>query len=311
MTYDNPSIDDLEQFRNGLLKELLFEPTTDPGFVRPAEKLHFLVHQSEGVIVKLRQIVDLYDKLNATVSKVQDMLDNEAAYMDAVWKFAIAMPSIRPVANDLRAIASLPAQEREHQQRKREQETQLQQEARDLFVQFLPLQAEPAKLRVECSISQLLAAQLWLFLERSGNAVTKGTKQLFPAQGPPASLGEVFSDGFDEIANEVGLGSVTPVMHIFKAIFDFIRRREINEKKSDTAWDNIKLNSFLLSYFAWWTEGDGSSTIENIVEECIKRQRLHVKAAETLNTNVKPFLQALYDFGQNISSSQSSLPQTA
>jgi hypothetical protein len=305
MTYDNPSMDDLEQFRKTLLNQLLFEPTTDPGFVRPAEKLQLLVRQSGEMIAKLRQIVDLYDKLNAVVSKEQEILDNETSYMDAVKSFAIAVPSIRDMASDPRAIASLPAQERAQRQKKREQDRQLQQEAGNLFLQYIRLQGEPAKHRVECSISQLLAAQVWLFLEQSGNAVIKGTKQLFPTPGPPSSLGELFSDGIDEIANEVGLGAVTPVMHIFKAMFDFIRQREAIMAKSDVAWADFKLKSFLLSYFAWWTEGDGSSTIESIVEECARTQRLHAEAANVSISNATQFVKDLWHFRQNLNSPES------
>lgn len=57
MNYYNPSIDDLEQFRRTLLNQLLFEPATDPGFVRRAEKHHFLVRQNGEMISKLRKTI--------------------------------------------------------------------------------------------------------------------------------------------------------------------------------------------------------------------------------------------------------------
>ena len=288
MSYDNPSQDDLDQFRKTLLNQMLFEPTTDPGFVRPAEKLHFLVHQSGEMIAKLRRIVDTYDKLQANVSKAQKILDDQKPCLDVLQSLYINVPSVCAL-----------------------QEMQLRQEAGNLCLQFIPLDSEPVKLKAEWSISQLLAAQVWLFLEQSGSAVTKGTEQFFPTQGPPSSLGDLFYDGIDEIVKEVGLPAVTPLMHIFKAIFDFIRRQEASEEKSDAAYAGIKLHSFLLSYFAWWTEGGGSSTIEGIVKECANRQRIHLKAGQAFTTKGYQFIQALQHFDQNLDSLQSGKQQTA
>lgn len=253
MNFENPSMEDLEQFRKGLFNRLLFEPVTDPGFVRPAGKLHFLVHQSEEMIAKLRQIITEYDKIQAAMSEAQKIFNKATSYMDAVWSFAISTPPIEAILKGAIEVASLPPQERERQRKRHQEESRLHQEAQDLYLQFLPMRNELASSPLVYLTSQLVAAQVWFLLEKSGTAVTKGTQQLFPTHASPSYPSELLSDALDEVVKEAGLPAITPVMHIFKAIFDFIRRQQIIEHEADAAWTDFKLNSFLLAYFAWWT----------------------------------------------------------
>ena len=75
MSYDNPSMEELQRFRDALLSRLLFEPVTDPGFVRPADKLHFLIQQSEETLARLQQIVAVYLQLKDAYLQSKELID--------------------------------------------------------------------------------------------------------------------------------------------------------------------------------------------------------------------------------------------
>jgi hypothetical protein len=79
-------------------------------------------------------------------------------------------------------------------------------------------------------------------------------------------------------------------------MFVFIRGNQEAEIEADAVWSKIELNSFLLSYFAWWTEGDGRSTTEKVVAECEQFLVLHLKSVEAFAARAGNFGCALSYF---------------
>jgi hypothetical protein len=310
VNYEDPSRTELEQFRKALLDPLLFEPFTDIDFVRPAAKLQFLVCNCETMIAELRQTVAEYDRIQANLSKAQEIFDTGTSNMDKVRSFAVSTTPFEGFVRNMIAGASLPPLERQRLREKRQAERQLQQEAQSLTLQFLSLRSELGCLQVECATSQLLVAQVWFFLDKSCAAVTKGTQEFYPSVRFPFDPSELFFDGLDKKLEDANLPAITPLMHIFKALFHYIRRQAIAANRCDLAWTGEMLHYALLSYFAWWTDGAGSTTIKDIIAERLDAQHAHTKTAKDFGTKAGIFGNALLKFIQSVENIQSGKRQT-
>ena len=164
------------------------------------------------------------------------------------------------------------------------------------------MQAEIGNSKLIWTLSQLLAAQVGLFLDQSTRSIAKGTKHLFPNEAFLLGPGELFSEGIDKLAEDAGLSGVTPLMLILKAVFHFIRQRENADRQAEDAWSERKLDSFLLAYFAWWTDGGGSSTVQNIVDQIVDRLSTHTKDQQRLIDLTMEHLKEVRRFNQTITS---------
>jgi hypothetical protein len=296
MDYDNPSLEDLRRFEKALFDRLLLEPVTDPDFARPSGKLAFLVQQSQEMIVTLRRVVAGYDQLSEFHSQTHKILADAKSYMDMVETFAFQSPPIDEALSEITLLASLPSEERKAYWERQRAERLLQQEARTLCIEFLPINGELSSLNLAFLTSQLLAAQLWAFLVKTAAAIIVGTQQFFPDYAVPSNMQELFSDVINEVVKEAGLPDVTPVKHILKAMLGFIGRKERAEGKADASRVSFELHSFLLMYFGWWTEGDGRLTVEDIVSNCEESLRSHTESAKAFGKKVGSFGRALSRF---------------
>lgn len=169
-----------------------------------------------------------------------------------------------------------------------------------MLTQFLLLRIEPQRFALEFSTSALLTAQVWAFLAKSGEYLTKGTKQLFPPSDVPSDLSEIFADGVDECVKEVGLPGITPLMHIIRAILHKAREKEIRSDESDAAWTEFRSSAFLLAYFAWWTNGDRYSVVKAVVDEGDKQLLKHRKDTDDLICKIHDYAACRSRFSQEV-----------
>jgi hypothetical protein len=149
-------------------------------------------------------------------------------------------------------------------------------------------------------ISQLIATQLWAFLEGAIARVAAGTDQVFHGKGMPEGVADVFLDAFDKAVDATEIVNIMPVFNIIRAILGFIRRKEKYEEDQEQTWTKFEMTVFLASYFEWWTDGNGEQTIEALVQECEHRFEANKKSVGEYFSTLHDAVLQLEEFRRNL-----------
>jgi hypothetical protein len=268
---DGLTLADIRRLRKALFEKLFSEPITDPGFKRPYEKLHLVVKQSEKFIERLRTTVRRGDPLQATLSKAREGINVADGFVQWVEGIALHFESLEDDLQDILGAINLPDAEREQHDARRDYEMQVQRMSIPLLVLLRQLPSQATRLAVSTGLAQLVAAQLWAFLEQVTTCVATGTKEVFHKQGLPSGMHDLFSDAVDKSFEMAETVKFTPVLSVIRAIYSFIRRKDLYDQHQAETWTKFEMNIFLSAYFQWWTEGSGMEAIEELVQDSEKR----------------------------------------
>jgi hypothetical protein len=262
---------EMRRLRARLFEKLIAEPITDPGFRRPYEKLHQIVVKSEEFIQRLKGLVWAGDGLCDLLTKSGELLKTEDQFVNGLRSVAFHVSSLETDIVDMVKAMNMPDAERLLDDQRREYEAALQRQAMQLVVLWAQFPSVGTTHDITIRISQLIAAQLWVFLERATARVAAGTDQVFHDEGMPEGVADLFSDAFDKALDAAEIVNITPVFKIIRAMLGFIQRKEKYEEDQEQTWTKFEMNAFLGSYFEWWTDGDGEQTIDGLVRECEQR----------------------------------------
>jgi hypothetical protein len=149
--------------------------------------------------------------------------------------------------------------------------------------------------------AQLHTAQIWCLLEKTAESLAVGTKEVFRESSPPTDLTELASD----------LGSVTPVFHVFKAIYAWTRRSEQYEEEISNEWDRAEKGMLLSAYFNWWSEGHGSDLIDTLVSKSEDMVKSFQASTETQIQSSVELFERLDNLQKGIKAFQASVEETA
>lgn len=261
---------DMRRVRARLFEKIIAEPITDPGFQRPYEKLPQIVVKSEEFIQRLRGLVWAGDGLCDLLTKSRELLKPEDQFVNGLTSVAFHVSPLETEIVDMVTAMNLPDAERLLHDQRREYEAALQRRAMQLVMLWTQFPSMGTTHDIAIRTSQLMAAQLWAFLE-GATAVAAGTDQVFHGKGMPGGVADLFSDAFDKAVDAAEIVNVMPVFNIIRAILGFIQRKEKYEEGQEQTWTKFEMNVFLGSYFEWWTDGNGEQTIEGLVQECNQR----------------------------------------
>jgi hypothetical protein len=298
--YNNPTSNDIHRFRDTLFKQLTFEPVRDQDFDRPVEKLRSLVNQSTELIDRLRAVVSRYNQLIPVFIAAQKGIENGREYMEKVRTFGAELPSFEQTFLAIVTSASSTTEEREAVRLKKALLRKMRNEAMQLSLTFIAVDGNAVLLPFQLNTSQLLAIQLWAFLEEMTAAVARGTKQVFEKNILPADPKELLSDAVDYAVEEAGLPNVTPVLHIVEFIYKYIRRKERREQRLSEKLETSDMNDILSSYFHWWTENDGGSVATDSVLMCESTLAKHDGIALKFGQQAGDFGKSLAEFQQHV-----------
>jgi hypothetical protein len=298
--FDQMTLADIRRVRARLFEKLIAEPITDPGFHRPYEKLRQIVVKSEEFIQRLQGLVGAGDRLCDLLTKSRNLLKTENQFVKGLESFAFHVSSLETDIVDIVKAINLPDAQRILHDQRREYEAALQRQAVQLIVLWAQLPSMGTTHDIAIRISQLIAAQLWAFLEGTTARVAAGTGQVFHGKGMPEGVADLFSDAFDEALDATKIVNIMPVFNIITAILGFIQRKEKYEEGQEQTWTKFEMTLFLASYFEWWTDGNGEQTIECLVRECEQRFEANKKT-------VDDYFSILHDAGLQLEEFRSNL----
>jgi hypothetical protein len=272
------TLGEMRRLRTRLFEKLIAEPITDPGFRRPYEKLHQIVVTSAEFIQRLKGLVWAGHGLCDLLTKSGGLLRTEDQFVNGLRSVAFHVSSLETDIADMVKEMNMPDAERLLHDQRREFEADLQRQAIQLVALWTQFPSLGTMHDISVRISQLMAAQLWAFLERATARVAAGTDQVFHGEGMPEGVADLFSDAFDKALESAEVVNITPVFKIIGAMLGFIQRKEKYEEDQEQTWAKFEMNAFLGSYFNWWTDGDGEQTIDGLVRECEQRFEANKKA---------------------------------
>jgi hypothetical protein len=288
--FDNPTRDELLHFRKKLLEGLRFEPLTDVDFFRPTAKLRALVQESEALMLRLSQVWDKHDDLLASLAQMIPILEQFEPVLKPALLIGFAPPPLEhfKYATPMGAVSP---EEWEHGHALYEKRERLRTIAQELSVQYHSfLHPADVIMQARIAISQINAGQFWAFLARVTQQVAKGTSHVFERRLIPENIKELLSDSADAAIEKAELANPIPVLHIFRAIFAWIRRKENREREFYEFEEKTDTMEFLATYFSWWTDGDGMLAVENIVSDCEETVQLSEPLVQSLLEQARDFV---------------------